>query len=195
METAVLKLDTLNEAKYNPRKELKPGDTTYEKLKKSIEQLGFVEPIVVNKRNMVIVGGHQRLHVLRDMGIKETTVVLVDCNDTQEKQLNLSLNKIKGDWSYTKLKEVMLELEKHDGLLDLTGFDEFEIKTMFTDYSNIDDLIENDFSEVDNNEKVKLTFDMSFGLPEELKEKALEYTNKNGKGVLAQAVLDFVEGN
>ena len=77
----------------------------------------------------------------------------------------------------------------------LTGFDEFEIKTMFTDYSNIDDLIENDFSEVDNNEKVKLTFDMSFGLPEELKEKALEYTNKNGKGVLAQAVLDFVEGN
>lgn len=36
-------------ADYNPRKDLKPGDAEYEKLKRSIEQFGYVEPVIWNK--------------------------------------------------------------------------------------------------------------------------------------------------
>ena len=46
----------LSPAKYNPRKDLKPGDAEYEKLKRSVEEFGCVEPIIWNKRTGNIVG-------------------------------------------------------------------------------------------------------------------------------------------
>ena len=54
-------------ADYNPRKDLKPGDPEYEKLKRSIEQFGYVEPVIWNEKTGRVVGGHQRLKVLTDM--------------------------------------------------------------------------------------------------------------------------------
>ena len=65
-------------ADYNPRKDLKPGDAEYEKLKRSIEEFGFVEPVVWNRRTGFVVGGHQRLKVLLDMGETEIDCVVVD---------------------------------------------------------------------------------------------------------------------
>ena len=62
------KVADLIPAEYNPRKDLKPGDPEYEKLKRSIEQFGYVEPVIWNKTTGHIVGGHQRLKVLIDMG-------------------------------------------------------------------------------------------------------------------------------
>ena len=62
--------DRLNPAAYNPRRNLKPGDKDYEKLKRSIEEFGFVEPVVWNGATGNVVGGHQRLKVLLDMGGK-----------------------------------------------------------------------------------------------------------------------------
>jgi len=50
MEIQKVSVDKLNSAKYNPRKDLKPGDPEYEKLKKSIEAFGYVEPAIWNKR-------------------------------------------------------------------------------------------------------------------------------------------------
>ena len=35
----------LKPAEYNPRKKLKPGMPEYEKLKRSIEQFGYVDPV------------------------------------------------------------------------------------------------------------------------------------------------------
>jgi ParB-like chromosome segregation protein Spo0J len=57
MQFKKFKVEELNPAGYNPRKELKPGDSEFEKLKRSIEEFGYVEPIHVNKRNMTVVGG------------------------------------------------------------------------------------------------------------------------------------------
>ena len=51
-------------ADYNPRKDLRPGDPEYEKLKRSIEQFGYVEPVIWNATTGRVVGGHQRLKVL-----------------------------------------------------------------------------------------------------------------------------------
>lgn len=43
-------VEELKAAEYNPRKDLKPGDAEYEKLKRSIEEFGYVEPVIWNKR-------------------------------------------------------------------------------------------------------------------------------------------------
>jgi hypothetical protein len=63
-----IRAELLNPAAYNPRKDLKPGDKEYEKLRRSIEEFGYVEPVIWNKTTGNIVGGHQRLKVLLDLG-------------------------------------------------------------------------------------------------------------------------------
>ena len=68
MEIRKVEAARLNPAAYNPRRKLKPGDKDYEKLKRSIEEFGFVEPVVWNQATGHVVGGHQRLQVLLDMG-------------------------------------------------------------------------------------------------------------------------------
>ena len=79
-----LKIDKLIPADYNPRKDLKPGDQEYEKLKKSIEQFGYVEPVIWNKTTGRVVGGHQRIKVLVDLGEKELDCVVVELSEERK---------------------------------------------------------------------------------------------------------------
>jgi len=97
VQVSKIPIGQLNPAKYNPRKDLHPGDPEYEKLKRSMQEFGYVEPIVWNKRTGNIIGGHQRLKVLIDMGMQEVDCVVVDLDEAKEKALNLALNKIQGD--------------------------------------------------------------------------------------------------
>ena len=53
-------IEQLNPAVYNPRNDLQPGDPEYEKLKRSMQEFGFVEAFVRNYRTGNIVGGHLR---------------------------------------------------------------------------------------------------------------------------------------
>ena len=85
-------ISKLNPAKYNPRKDLKPGDIEYEKLKRSIDEFGYVEPIIWNKRTGNIVGGHQRYKILKNMGLSEVECVVLDLDEVKEKALNVALN-------------------------------------------------------------------------------------------------------
>ena len=48
-ELKVLPVTVLKPAAYNPRKKLKPGDKEYEKIKNSIEEFGFADPLVDRK--------------------------------------------------------------------------------------------------------------------------------------------------
>lgn len=120
-------------ADYNPRKDLKPGDPEYEKLKRSIEQFGYVEPVIWNEKTGRVVGGHQRLKVLTDMGITEVDVVAVDMDTEKEKALNIALNKISGEWDTEKLALVIADLQGTDFDVSLTGFDPEELEDLFRD--------------------------------------------------------------
>lgn len=120
-------------ADYNPRKDLKPGDAEYEKLKRSIEQFGYVEPVIWNKTTGRVVGGHQRLKVLIDMGITEVECVVVEMDEEKEKALNIALNKISGDWDKDKLALLIADLQGTDFDVSLTGFEPAEIDDLFKD--------------------------------------------------------------
>ena len=120
-------------ADYNPRKDLKPGDAEYEKLKRSIEQFGYVEPVIWNKTTGRVVGGHQRLKVLMDMGMTEVDCVVVEMDEDKEKALNIALNKISGDWDKDKLALLIADLQGADFDVTLTGFEPAEIDDLFKD--------------------------------------------------------------
>lgn len=125
-------VDKLNPAKYNPRKDLKKGDPEYEKLKRSIETFGYVEPVIWNKRTGHIVGGHQRFKILKEQGTTEVDCVVVDMDEAEEKALNIALNKVSGDWDMPKLAELLEDLDKSMFNVSLTGFDAAEIEDLFS---------------------------------------------------------------
>lgn len=133
MNVERIKMSKLNPAKYNPRKDLKPGDNEYEKLKRSMAEFGYVEPIIWNKRTGNIVGGHQRYKILKDMKYKEAECVIVDLDDNREKALNVALNKISGEFDIPLLTDLLKDLSANDFDVSLTGFDENEISDLFSD--------------------------------------------------------------
>lgn len=135
MEIRKIPIEKIDPAYYNPRKDLKPGDPEYEKLKRSISEFDLVEPLVWNKKTGRLVGGHQRLKVLKELGYTEIEVSVVDLPEEKEKALNIALNKIQGDWDYEKLKNLLEELDTGDFDLELTGFDMEEIEDLMTQFN------------------------------------------------------------
>jgi len=142
-----IRTERLIPADYNPRKDLKPGDPEYEKLKRSLEEFGYVEPVIWNKTTSHVVGGHQRLKVLLDMGITEVECVVVEMDAEKEKALNVALNKISGDWDKDKLALLIADLQGADFDVSLTGFDPGEIDDLFKD--SLKDGIKDDDFDVD----------------------------------------------
>lgn len=141
-------MEKLIPADYNPRKDLKPGDAEYEKLKRSIKEFGYVEPIIWNKTTGNVVGGHQRLKVLLADGVKEIDCVVVEFDSEKEKALNIALNKVSGEWDRDKLTALISDLQEEDFDVTITGFDLAEIDELFKD--TLQDGVKDDDFDVDN---------------------------------------------
>lgn len=129
-------IDKINPAPYNPRITLKPSDPAYEKLKQSIEKFGLVEPLIWNKRTGNLVSGHQRLAILKKEGAKEVQVSVVNLSDSDEKALNMAMNKISGEWDHEALTVLMDELgAAGEDVFSLAGFQKQEIDDLITKLS------------------------------------------------------------
>jgi len=140
MKLETVKIDQINPAPYNPRKDLKPSDPEYQKLKKSITEFDMVEPLILNKRGNVLIGGHQRLKVLKEMGRKEVEVSVVDLPPAKEKALNLALNKISGEWDLPLLKDLLESIDTGElPDIEITGFSEREIEQLMAQVHSIDE--------------------------------------------------------
>lgn len=154
-----ININELNPAPYNPRVELEPGMPEWEKLKRSIEEFGNVEPIVWNRRTGNVVGGHQRLAVLKSMGYETIPCSVVDMDEHDEKLLNVALNKIKGKWDYDKLEDLLREFDYE--VASATGFSAEEIAVLLADN---DDLVDDtdDFDNWDDDTEEKQIIGGSF---------------------------------
>lgn len=130
MEFRKIKIADLRPASYNPRKALKPGDKEYEKIKNSIQEFGYVEPVIVND-DMTIIGGHQRCTVLQDLGYNEIDCIVISIDKTKEKALNIALNKITGEWNKELLADLIADLQDSDFDVSFTGFEPPEIEQLF----------------------------------------------------------------
>lgn len=99
-------VNTLRPAEYNPRTH---DEAASAKLKESIERYGLVDPIIVNsapERKNIIIGGHFRAEVAKELGITVVPVVYVNIPELErEKELNLRLNRNTGEFDWEMLSE------------------------------------------------------------------------------------------
>ena len=118
--------DSLQSSEYNPRKWSKEA---VDQLKESIERYGFVDPLLVNsveKRKGVVIGGHFRLSIAQELGIKEVPVVYLNIPDLKkEKELNIRLNKNTGAWDFDLLAKF------DEAFLSDIGFSSEELDSVF----------------------------------------------------------------
>ena len=143
MNIQIRKLTELVYAEYNPRKRLTPADSEYKKIARSIDEFGYVDPIIINADNTII-GGHQRATVLKDKGFDEVQVVVLDISKEQEKALNVALNKISGEWNFEILRDLINDLDASGYDPTLTGFDLAEISDLLDQFHE-DNAPEEDF--------------------------------------------------
>ena len=144
LKTEKRKLKELVAADYNPRKALTPEDSEYQKIKRSIEEFGYVDPIIINEDGTII-GGHQRCTVLKDLGYEEADVVVVSLDKQREKALNIALNKITGEWDELKLKDLLLDLDLGDYDISLTGFEQEDLAELVDNLAVEPEAMDDDF--------------------------------------------------
>lgn len=129
MEIVDKEIASLKPAEYNPRK---LNEKQFEDLRNSLKRFGTVDPAIVNTypgRENVIIGGHQRLKVAKDLGWRVFPCVEVNLNPEEEKELNIRLNKNTGDWDMSLLAQHF----QMDDLVDF-GFDTKEVQDIFETY-------------------------------------------------------------
>ena len=97
MNIEKIEISKLKPARYNPRQ---ISTKQYNDLKKSIERFGLVDPIIINKNENVVIGGHQRLKIIKSLGEKTIGCVVLDLTKEQERELNVRLNKNTGEFDF-----------------------------------------------------------------------------------------------
>lgn len=142
LELTDISLDDLRPAEYNPRQINKDE---LSKLTNNLEEFGLVDPIIIDLKDQnTIIGGHQRYKALQAQADKHQSLKLLPLGDIgwvledtnlkvkdkqHQKALNISLNKISGDWEYNKLTHLLDELQTSNFQTTLTGFDEIELES------------------------------------------------------------------
>lgn len=124
-------INSIIEAKYNPRVDLQPGDPDYEKIKNSIEGFGYADPMIVNSHNNVLISGHQRLKILRAAGYTHADVSFVNIEDeNKEMAMNMAMNNIRGREDSQKLRDIFLRFDAFDENIKLAGYEEQEFENL-----------------------------------------------------------------
>lgn len=183
----VKRISDMNRAEYNPRINLLPSDEEFEKLKDCIQKYGMVLPIIWNKRTNNVVGGHQRLTVEEYLGHKEVTVSVVDLDEVKEKQLNIALNKISGQWDDKKLIEIINEL---DETVLATGFSLAEIEAL---EASIEDKVDTDMINAEL-ETIDQTFNVTLCFKTKDRPCMERYIDEFGRDSVAALIVGILKG-
>ena len=113
------------------------------KLRASIREFGFVNPVIID-RDFSVIAGHGRIAAAREENIAEVPCVFVDhLTEAQKKAYILADNRMALDagWDEDMLRVELESLEEMGYDLGLTGFDEKELASMFPE----DEAKEDDF--------------------------------------------------
>lgn len=188
MEFEVKRIADMNRAAYNPRVDLQPEDEEYQAIERSLKRHGLVQPIVWNRRTNTVVSGHQRLTVLEAQGETEVTVSVVDLDDIQEKELNVALNKITGEWDDDKLSVILNELGKE---ATDTGFTLQEIDVLRDELkSYFDDVTAPDEEEPTEEQEESFLLSLTFDAADEKPLKA--YIKERSEDAVVRIIVDTV---
>ena len=190
-------LSALHGADYNPRT---MPDSEMTNLMSSLREFGFVQPVVARKEDGLILGGHQRIEAIGRIAAKDgidlatvriPIIWLEGIDDKRAKVLNLAMNRISGDWDYTKLAEVLSGLDEG---LELTGFGQDEISSIIglilTDPITPTGESDEDVDESLADQRLRFTFKLGEESEAVLCRKALAAYGMTGPGNAAKAFVD-----
>jgi ParB-like chromosome segregation protein Spo0J len=159
------KTEELKPAPYNPRA---IGEPALAGLIESLKKFGMVDPIIVNIRTGLMVGGHQRLKAAAALGWTEVPTIEVDLSPSQEKALNVTLNNPKISGHYTEALQDILEELRVD-------FSEEELGVLKLDDLEIPNGWDSDTETVDKTEEnldgIKATIKVK--CPQDIKDDVL----------------------
>lgn len=148
LKVIYIPVKNLKPSSYNPRKW---SDEAINGLKQSIKKFGLIDPIIANSavnRKNIVIGGHFRLEIAKQLGFTEVPVVYVNIPDIEkEKELNLRLNRNTGDWNFELLKNFDIEM-----LMDI-GFDNNDLSKIWDENLETED---DDFDTEKELEKIKI---------------------------------------
>ena len=132
-------INSLISAEYNPRQFKKEQ---YQNIKESLQRFGFVDPVIINKnkdRKNIIIGGHQRVKVAKDLEYTEVPCLELDLSLDKEKELNIRLNKNVGEWDY----DILANLFDFNDLMDW-GFTEDDLAGFSPEEVEVEGLTDDD---------------------------------------------------
>tara|TARA_B100001287_G_C22686610_1_gene534226 strand:+ start:3378 stop:3950 length:573 start_codon:yes stop_codon:yes gene_type:complete len=151
-----INIKEINLSNYNPRLLSKENK---KQLKISIEKFGLIDPIILNKnpeRKNILIGGHQRFKICKELKFKTIPCIYVDLNLNDEKELNIRLNKNIGEFDFKLLESHF----QHEKLIEW-GFSPFQ----FDEINFIDDpdaIIENKINYgSSNSDNDSVTFELT----------------------------------
>ncbi|MBK6940912.1 MAG: ParB N-terminal domain-containing protein [Planctomycetes bacterium] len=131
MRVQKVPVSKIQPAPYNPRRSLRPEDPEYQRILRSLDEFGMVEPVIWNENTGNLVGGHQRFGILVAQGHTEVVASVVNLPLAKEKLLNIALNRIAGRWDERKLADLLDEITKTpDFDVELTGFDLTDVEQL-----------------------------------------------------------------
>ena len=113
---------SLKPAAYNPRQ---ISDWEMRKLMRSLENFGFIDPIIVNKDRTVI-GGHQRLEAAKSLGMEQVPCIIVDVSKGLEKAMNLAFNNTGGENVQELMRLVLVSMTEEERIKSCLDQSEIE---------------------------------------------------------------------
>lgn len=130
----------INSIKPYSKNAKKHDETQINNVSESIKQFGFVQPIVIDKDNCIIIG-HCRYEASKKLNLDKVPCIKVeDLSDKQVKELRLLDNKLnESDWNLELLSEDIIDLE----------FDGFDVDWGITENNEETTIIEDDVPAVD----------------------------------------------
>ena len=125
-----VKLDRIIADERNPRVH---DEANLQAIRDSLERYGQVEPLVVQKGSMRLIGGHGRLQAMQGLGWSTASVNVVDLNDAEADALNIALNRTAelAYWDEDRLRTMIDGLRDGDQLVAPTGFNVDDLASLF----------------------------------------------------------------
>ncbi len=179
MKIVKMPLERLNPAKYNPRVDLLPDDPDYKKIQRSLRKFGAVLPLVWNERTQNLVGGHQRLKMLRAKGEVEAHVSVVNLSEIDEEKLNIALNNSNGRNDNKRLYELLAKVKDEDpeGFED-TGYDDERMAALL--HAGTEEAPEPDGDPDPNSVKATIQLSCPRDMVDEIVQAMTKFTERPG---------------
>lgn len=189
MKIEIVDINSIQPYKNNPRK---ISETAIDKVANSIKEFGFRQPIVVDKDKVIVVG-HTRFNASKKLGLKEVPITIADnLNQEQINAYRIADNRTNEDaeWDYKLLQEEFSNLVDEKFNLELTGFNEDELKK----YLAMEEDFEVDLPEINDEDKQpfqQITFTLH-NEQYEIVQQALDYIKKQN---IDDSINDNRNGN